>query len=72
MRHVACVGLVLCLAAGTLGGPRAQEPPAAAVKSYVPLAKQRTGIRWVARFDQAMRMMGADKKPVILYFTYDT
>jgi len=72
MRQVACVGLLLCVAAGTLATPRAQDPSTAAAKTYVPLAKQRTGIKWIASFDQAVKMMGADKKPVILYFTYDT
>ena len=72
MRRVACLVVVLCVAAGTPAGPRAQQATKAAARDHVPLAKQRTGVKWVTSFDRAMKMMGADKKPVILYFTYDT
>jgi hypothetical protein len=72
MRRAACLAAVLCIAAGAMTVSQPQDPAPRAAKPYIPLAKQRTGIRWVASFDRAMTMMGNDKRPVILYFTYDT
>lgn len=33
---------------------------------------QKPGIAWTATLDAAVKAMGADSRPVILYFTFDT
>jgi hypothetical protein len=61
------------LAAGMMAalwpGVQAQEKPASpATKAQ---AARQGGITWVASHDLAVKKMGADQTPVILYFTYD-
>ena len=57
MRRVVSAGIVACL---TLGGAAVSARQAA------------PGISWAKSLGQAMNAMGADDRPVILYFTYDT
>jgi hypothetical protein len=65
--------LAACLALTALPGAARQQPPAtAAAASQAARPKPAAAVQWVAGLDTAMKRMGADSRPVILYFTYDT
>jgi hypothetical protein len=72
MSRVVHLGIVVCLAAGGSSGVRAQETKSAAALQQTSPAREGPRISWTKSFDLAMKTMGADTKPVILYFTYDT
>jgi hypothetical protein len=61
----AAAGMVLTIGTGV----HAQRPAGAAAAK--PQAPRGATIKWIASYDAAMRAMGANKVPVILYFTYD-
>jgi len=66
------VAICVCLAAGALSGVGAQGTKSAAALQQTSPARKGPLISWTKSLDVAMKMMGADRKPVILYFTYDT
>jgi len=58
-------GIVLTIGTG------AQPQRPAGAPTGKPQAANSQAIKWTASYDLAIRTMGADKVPVILYFTYD-
>jgi hypothetical protein len=72
MRGFVTMSVALCLGAASVASGERQAVPKAAVAGQAPRASQAAAIQWTAGLGLAMKRMGADTRPVILYFTFDT
>lgn len=72
MHRMLLLAVAVGLAVGAPAAGVAQDPAKPPAAAQAPPAKAGPSIAWTKGFDEAMKAMGADETPVILYFTYDT
>ena len=72
MRTVTMVILAASLAVTVAATSQDQTKQTNTTPAQAAKSGQKSGIQWTAGFDLAMKSMGVDTRPVILYFTFDT